>query len=129
MGTFIYGDLSSSPTSTGTTYQDGEAFASGLDVHMAVAGASGAPTSTRSTSCRRTPMCAHRRQAAGLRILKRAGERSDPTCSPGRSLGVPPGAMLSAGGDPKSCRLGVSPFAGTATTGPSNSTTQDRGSV
>jgi hypothetical protein len=32
---------------------------------------------------------AHRRQPAGLRILKTSPEGSDPTCSPRRSLGVP----------------------------------------
>ena len=40
MGTFPYGDLSSLTDEhcNVTTYEDGEAFASGLDVHMAVAG-------------------------------------------------------------------------------------------
>ncbi len=40
MGTFLYGDLSprTDEHCNVTTYEDGEAFASGLDVHMAVAG-------------------------------------------------------------------------------------------
>ena len=40
MGTFLYGDLSplTDEHCNVTTYEDCEAFASGLDVHMAVAG-------------------------------------------------------------------------------------------
>jgi hypothetical protein len=40
MGTFLYGDLSplTDKHSNVTTYEDCQAFANGLDVHMAVAG-------------------------------------------------------------------------------------------
>ncbi len=90
-----------------TTYEDGEAFASGLDVHMAVAGRQWSRLLLALLPAAGRQCTAHRRQPAGLRILKRAGEGSDPTCSPRRSLGVPPGATLSAGGDQKLPPWGV----------------------
>ena len=74
-----------------TTYEDGEAFASGLDVHMAVAGRQWSRPLLALLPAAGRQCTAHRRQPAGLRILKRAGEGSDPTCSPRRSLRVPAG--------------------------------------
>ena len=59
-----------------TTYEDGEAFATGLDVHMAVAGAGSRlllPLLPAAGRQRTAP----RHQPARLRILERAGEGSE----------------------------------------------------